>query len=119
VNMSNEPTRIVGYVTTMVGAIIGVLIAFGINIDDDQRNALLTAIGAFVPVAIVMVELIRSRVVSPAATGEAVAIAKRIDPMSAVVPDVQVKNYRQAVVDNTPDVTTQSQVDWRPPVDAH
>lgn len=118
-NMSNEPTRIVGYVTTLAGFLIGVAVAFGANIDEAQRNAILSAVGAMVPVAIFMVEMIRSRVVSPAATGEAVAIAKRIDPMSAVVPDVQVANYRQAVVDNTPDVTTQSQVDWRPPVDAH
>ena len=91
-DLATEPTRIVGYVTTLDGALIGVLIAFGINIDEAQRNAILAAVGTMVPVALLMVEVIRSRVVSPASAGEAVAIAKMTPSESNVVPDVRVEN---------------------------
>lgn len=114
--MSTEPTRIIGYVTTAVTALIGLLVAFGVDISDEQKNALLTAIGAFVPVAIVMVELIRNFVVSPASAGEAVAIAKTEHPDTATIPDVRVANYRAAVVDNLPATVDERTIKWRPKV---
>lgn len=122
-NMTNEPARIIGYVTTAVTAIIGVLIAFGVNISDQQQTAILTAIGAFVPVAIFMTEFIRSRVVSPASAGEAVAVAKTASPFDQVglpdsntVPDIKVANYKDAVIENLPATVDERTISWKPKI---
>jgi hypothetical protein len=118
-NMSTEPTRIIGWVTTAVTATVGLLIAFGANLTDAQQTAIIGVIAPYVVIALGMVEYIRSKVVSPAATGAAVAVAKRIDPSSTMVPEVQVANYKQAVVDNLPLVESVRDVNWRPTIDAH
>ncbi len=60
--MESEPTRIIGYLSAAVAALITVAVAFGANIDDDQRNALLTATAACAPVVVFAVETIRSKV---------------------------------------------------------
>lgn len=114
--MSTEPTRVIGYATTLVTALIGVLVAFGVDIDDAQRNAILTAVGAFVPVAIFMVEMIRSRVVSPASAGEAVALAKTEPTTTNVIPEIKVANYKAAVVEHLPATVDERTIKWRPKV---
>jgi hypothetical protein len=60
--MDSEPTRLIGYISAAAAALITVAVAFGANIDDDQRNALLTATAACAPVVVFAVELIRSKV---------------------------------------------------------
>lgn len=97
--LSSEPTRIVGYSTSAVAAIIALLVAFGADISDDQKNAVLTAIGTCVPIVIFMVEVTRSRVVSPKSAGEAVGLAQQNASTSTTVPLVDVGGYKDAVAD--------------------
>jgi hypothetical protein len=117
-NMAQEPSRIISLVTAFITAVIGAAAAFGLNIDDTQRNAILAVVAPAVAVIIALGEVIRSRVVSPASAGEAVAIAKMTPSESNVVPDVRVGGYKQAVVDNMPLVENQGQINWKPRVEA-
>lgn len=114
--MASEPTRTIGYITTAIGAIITLLIAFGADISDPQRNAILAAVGSVVPIVIIMIELIRKNVVSPKSAGEAVAIAKTQEPTTNVVPDVAVKGFRDAAADALG--IQKSMIKWQPKVDA-
>lgn len=116
-NMTNEPTRIIGWISTAVTATIGVLIAFGLNLSDAQQTAVLSVIGPYVVLAIGMVEIIRSRVVSPASAGEAVAIAKTQRPETNVVPEIKVAGYKAEVVKTLPGDRTVNEIVWKPPVD--
>jgi hypothetical protein len=115
-DLSTEPSRIISIVTALVTAVIGAAAAFGLNIDDAQRNAILAVVAPAVAVILALGEVIRSRVVSPASAGEAVAKAKQTEPGSNVVPDVDVANYRAAVVDNLPLVANEDQINWKPKV---
>ena len=115
-NLSTEPSRIISLVTALVTAVLGAAAAFGLNLDDAQRNAVLAVVAPAVAVIIALGEVIRSRVVSPASAGQAVAAAKQIDPANNTVPEVDVANFKQAVVDNLPGITEQDQVNWRPKV---
>ena len=83
--MATEPARIITAITAFVTAVLGLVSAFGLGLTDDQRNAILGVIGPTVVLIIVAGELIRSKVVSPKAAGEAVGIAKRTDPASPVI----------------------------------
>lgn len=116
-NMTTEPTRIIGWISTAVTATIGVLVAFGLNLSDAQQTAVLSVIGPYVVLAIGMIEVIRSRVVSPASAGEAVAIAKTKSPDTNVVPVIDVAGYKEQVVKTLPGDRTIREIDWRPPVD--
>ena len=98
-NLSHEPARLIGLVTALVTALLGVAAAFGLDFDEDQKNAILYAIAPVCAIIIAMAEFIRSRVVSPATAGEAVAVAKLADPASERVPSVEVAGYQTAVAD--------------------
>lgn len=115
-NMTSEPTRLIGWITTAVTATIGVLLAFGLNLSDPQQTAILATIGPYVVLAIGMVEVIRSRVVSPASAGEAVVAAKQTDPASPTIPEIKVANYKEAVVENLPVTVDRESILWRPKV---
>lgn len=66
VGTDTEPARFIGYITALVTAALTVLAAFGLNISDDQRDAILVFMGALLPVIVFIVEMIRRRVYAPA-----------------------------------------------------
>lgn len=68
--MQTEPARIIGYATTLVTAILALLVAFGNPMTEEQRNAIIQVVVAFGAAAIFAVELIRSKVNSPATLHE-------------------------------------------------
>lgn len=61
---TSEPARIVGGTGAVVAAVLGLLVAFGVPITEDQKNAILTV--ALVLTPIITAELVRRRVWSPA-----------------------------------------------------
>jgi len=67
-NLEREPAQIIGYVTAAVAAVISLLIAYGIDISDDQRQAWMAVTSILAP-AIAGV-IIRFNVWSPAHTQE-------------------------------------------------
>lgn len=70
-----EPAVIVSTLTAVVTAIIGLLVAFGIDVSEEQKNAIITAIGAIVPMIFLTGVIIRQTVYSPA-TVEKIADAQ-------------------------------------------
>jgi argininosuccinate lyase len=60
-----EPSVIVGMLTSLATALIGLAVAFGADITDDQQNAILGAIAAVVPIIFLMSVVIRQFVYSP------------------------------------------------------
>lgn len=60
--MKNEPVAIIGAVGAALAAVIGVAVAFGLPITEDQQTAILAAVG---PVGIVVVLIITRRLVTP------------------------------------------------------
>lgn len=62
---SSEPALAVGAVTAFVTAVIGLLVAFGLPVTDDQQAAILGITAVLAPV--IAGWFIRSRVFSPAA----------------------------------------------------
>lgn len=65
IGTDTEPARLIGYVTAAVTALITLLVTFGVNISDEQRNAILIFMGTLAPIVIFVVEMIRRRVYSP------------------------------------------------------
>lgn len=63
--MQKEPALTVATVTAFVSAIIGLLVAFNIDITENQRDAILTVIGAAFPIIILVGGVIRQFVWSP------------------------------------------------------
>lgn len=68
--MQSEPAITITAITTAVTAILGLLVAFGLDIDSAQQNAILTAIAAVW--AIVTPLWIRSKVWAPDTVEEVV-----------------------------------------------
>lgn len=64
--MNTEPTRIAGYVTLLLTTAIALFVAFGGNVSEEQKQAILGFAGALVIVLPLLIEFIRSRVFSPA-----------------------------------------------------
>ncbi len=63
--MKSEPALTVGSVTALFTALLGMAVAFGADISDEQKNALLGAVTAAVPIILVMAGIIRQVVYSP------------------------------------------------------
>ena len=80
--MSSEPARIVGIVTAIVAAVIGTLVAFGVDLSDEQQKAILTLVAAVAPVIAAFV--IREKVYSPKTAQEEINKAAA----SGVAPDM-------------------------------
>lgn len=98
--MQTEPTRLITAITAVLTSLFGVLAAFGLNLDDGERNAILGVVGPIVVAIIVGGEVVRSKVVSPATAGAAVASAKESHTTSPDMPDINVPGYREAVLNN-------------------
>lgn len=99
-NMTNEPARLVSIITAFITAALGLVAAFGLNVSDDQRNAILGVIGPTVLIIGFAGEFIRARVVSPETAAKAVSDAKQMNPGSNNVPLIEVNGYKSAVADN-------------------
>lgn len=112
--MTNEPARIIAVLTAFVTAVIGLVAAFGLGLDEGQRNAIIGVIAPTVTLIVVAGELIRSRVVSPNTAATAVLKAKEIEPGSDDVPDIPVKGYRRAVSEVTG--VSESGFNWTGPL---
>ncbi|MCC6790709.1 MAG: hypothetical protein IT336_03435 [Thermomicrobiales bacterium] len=98
--MGKEPARIISLVTAFATAAIAFAVAFGLNLSDDQRNAILGMIPPTAAMFVIAGECIRSRVVSPETAASAVAQAKREDPSTPAVPEIEVKGFRGMVANN-------------------
>lgn len=115
-NLSQEPARLIGYLSSAIGAIIGLAVVLGFDVNPDLEKAIIGVITAWVPLIIFIVEMTRSRVVSPQSAGEAVAIAKTEPAATNVVPDIKVSGYRAAVVENLPATVDERTIKWKPKV---
>lgn len=62
--MQTEPSTIIGTITGLAAAVVAALIAFGVDLSQDQQNALLGLVAVVAP--IVAGVLIRSKVFAPA-----------------------------------------------------
>lgn len=58
--MSREPAAVIGVITGLAVAIVGLLVAFGVDLTDDQQKAILGVVAAVAP--IVAAVLIRRKV---------------------------------------------------------
>lgn len=115
-NMATEPARLIGYVSTAVTAIAALLLLLGYNMDDQLQKALIGAIVAVVVLVVFIVEMIRSRVVSPASAGQAVAVAKMEPTETNTIPEIKVANYKEAVVENLPLAVDDRTIKWKPKI---
>ena len=52
--MNTEPVAIIGTITAAVSAAFALLVAFGIDISDDQQKAILAAIAAIAPLVVIL-----------------------------------------------------------------
>lgn len=64
--MNTEPTRIGGYVTLLITTALALFVAYGGNVSQEQREAILGFVGALVIIFPIMIEFIRSKVFAPA-----------------------------------------------------
>lgn len=113
--MSKEPAAIVGTITALVSALLVFAKAFGVNLTDDQQEAIRGLVAVVAPLIAAFV--IRALVVSPEAAGEAVANAKRQDPMTKTVPEIKVQGFKEAAAKHLNE--SPAMIDWHPPVEAH
>lgn len=63
--LQREPAITVSTVTAFVTAVIGLLIAFGMDISEDQRNAILGVIGPAFVVILALGPIVRQFVYAP------------------------------------------------------
>ena len=83
-NLTTEPSVIIGGITAFVTAAIGLLVAFGLDITDEQKNAILAMTAVLAPVIASVV--IRSKVYAPATVREIVGIERQsVSPMEAEI----------------------------------
>ena len=64
--MNTEPAQIIGWLTGAATAIIALLVAFGLNLDQTQQAAILGVVAVLAPIIAGLI--IRTRVFSPATT---------------------------------------------------
>lgn len=88
--MQREPSTLISMVTAALTAVLGVLAAFGLDVSDAQRNAILAAVGPLVLVIAALGPIIRAFVVSPQTAANAVVMAKQEPPTDNTVPTVNV-----------------------------
>lgn len=69
-NMQTEPAAIIGAISTAVASILALLVAFGLDITQEQQVAILAVVAAVGPIVVAL--LIRPKVVSPATADKAV-----------------------------------------------
>jgi hypothetical protein len=88
--MTREPSTVVSLVTALLSALVTLAVAFGAEIDDAQRDAVLTAGGALCLVIAALGPVIRQFVVSPQTAANAVVMAKQDVGPTRDVPAINV-----------------------------
>jgi len=78
--VNKEPATIIAAVTALVTAILGLLVAYGVPISEDQRNAILGTLAATCTVILVMGPVIRQYVWSPNSVEKKVTEAYEATP---------------------------------------
>jgi hypothetical protein len=63
-NLQTEPAQLIGYITAAVSAAIALLVAFGVDLTDDQTAAILGIVAVAAP--IISGIITRSKVYAPA-----------------------------------------------------
>lgn len=75
-----EPARIAGVITNFLTVVLMLLAAFGLNIGEDQQNAILAAIVPTIALVQMMFELTRNQVVPTAKAGPLIQTALQQHP---------------------------------------
>lgn len=76
-SFDKEPAVIVSTLTALLTAIIGFGAAFGLDIDDDQKNAIISVVAPAVAVVFLLGPIIRTFVFSPH------TVEKKVDEAAA------------------------------------
>ena len=99
--MNREPVAIIGALTAAVAAVLGLLVAFGLPITEEQQSAILAAIGPVAALIVGAAFLIRSKVYAPA-TVEKIAADAHKDGVEEATPievveyaDMKRRQYRE------------------------
>jgi hypothetical protein len=97
--VKSQPATLISLVTALLSALITVAVAFGADITDAQRDAILTAGGALCLVIAALGPVIRQFVVSPQTAANAVVMAKQDTSGSNEVPAINMAGsaYNDAV----------------------
>lgn len=86
--MQQEPATIVSVIVGALTAVIGVLVAFGLDVSDDQRNAIIGAVAPLSAVIALLGPIIRQFVWSPESVKEIVDDAYEAIPGTDTKPTV-------------------------------
>jgi hypothetical protein len=78
--MKTEPTRYISIATAFVTAVLALVVAFGLSMSPDQRNAIIGVITPTVTLIVVAGELSRSRVTPVAKAEQAIEEAYQAEP---------------------------------------
>jgi len=87
--MKTEPAVIISTVTAFLVAVIGTLIAFGADITDEQKNAVISSVAPLVGVIFLLGPIIRTFVFSPKSTQKLVDNAEQAGATNSPAPVVQ------------------------------
>lgn len=71
--MRREPAAVIGTITAIVTALLALAVAFGVDLSEEQRSAILALVATVAPIAAAL--LIRRSVWSPASHEDAVTAA--------------------------------------------
>ena len=93
-----EPATVVSAITGFITAVIGLLVAFNINVTPDQQNAIVGVVAAMSTMIVMVGPIIRQFVSSPAtveqkkleAFHEGIEVAQPTEPAPAPKPRVQI-----------------------------
>lgn len=72
--LRTEPARLIGGIVAAVAAVVGLLVAFGVPVTDDQKEAILLVVSTVGPLVAGLV--IRERVYAPATVKQLVVDAQ-------------------------------------------
>lgn len=78
--MNKEPARIISIITAFATAVLGLIAAFGLDVSDSQRNAIIGVIAPTVTMIVVAGELIRSQVTPTTKAEQKITEAFHADP---------------------------------------
>jgi len=99
--MDKEAAVITTAVTGAIAAIIGLLVAFNINVTDDQKNAIISTVVAFSVLIVAVGPVIRSQVFSKNSVNTIANTQYRAGLNDATQPDVPAPPATGGVASNT------------------
>lgn len=75
-----EPARLIALATAAITSLIGLLVAFGVDLTQEQQAAILATFGTVTSLIVVAGEMIRSRVTPTRKAEQIIDIAYRANP---------------------------------------